>query len=242
MNESGDSSQRQSSDDAARDGAEHTQAILEATPVSMIVVRLRDWTILHANGHIGDLSGYRVEDLVGQPVPNFFVHPEDGWRLLAALQRDGFVRGAEAEFQRSDGSSFWGVVTMQYVTLNDELVLVAGYIDITEQKRAEMVLRAYVENVAVVTAAAAAVEVGTFAPQTLDGVAARDDDLGQLARVFQRMAREVQAREHLLHQQVQQLRIEIDQTKKQRAVAEITESEYFQQVQQRAADLRKRAR
>lgn len=38
------------------------------------------------------------------------------------------------------------------------------------------------------TAAAAAVEGGTFAPASLDLVAARTDDLGRLARVFQRLA------------------------------------------------------
>lgn len=44
-------------------------------------------------------------------------------------------------------------------------------------------------DVARVTAAAAALEAGTFAPESLDSVAARTDELGLLARVFQRLAR-----------------------------------------------------
>ena len=97
----------------------------------------------------------------------------------------------------------------------------------------------YLRQVARVTAAAAAVEAGTFAPDSLGGVAARSDALGQLARVFQRMVREVQAREERLKQQVRELRIEIDEIRQARKVAEITESAYFQRLQSQADDLRR---
>jgi CheY-like chemotaxis protein len=99
----------------------------------------------------------------------------------------------------------------------------------------------YLRNVDYVTAAAAAVEAGEFDPETIEQVAARPDELGQLARVFQRMAREVRAREQRLKQEVQQLRIEIDETRAARQVAEITESDYFQELQRKANQLRFRA-
>lgn len=96
----------------------------------------------------------------------------------------------------------------------------------------------YLQQVAHVTAAAAAVEAGQFKPDSLDLVAARPDALGQLGRVFQRMAREVYAREQSLKQQVQALRIEIDQAQKAREVAQITESDYFRTLRDRAQRLR----
>ena len=96
----------------------------------------------------------------------------------------------------------------------------------------------YLHNVDHVTAAAAAVEAGEFDPETLTRVAARRDELGQLARVFQRMAREVRARERRLKQEVQQLRIEIDEVRTTRQVAEITETDYFQDLQRKADQLR----
>jgi CheY-like chemotaxis protein/HAMP domain-containing protein len=98
----------------------------------------------------------------------------------------------------------------------------------------------YLRSVARVTAAAAAVEAGEFDPEALAEVAARSDALGRLARVFQDMAREIYAREQRLKQQVQQLRIEVDAAKRTRQVAEITETDYFQQLQQKARDLRRR--
>jgi two-component system cell cycle response regulator len=99
----------------------------------------------------------------------------------------------------------------------------------------------YLRNVALLTDAAAAVEAEAFDPDSLslEEVAARTDELGQLARVFQHMAREVYSREQRLKQQVRNLRIELDEAKKERQVAEITETEYFRQLQSRVRDLRK---
>jgi CheY-like chemotaxis protein len=96
----------------------------------------------------------------------------------------------------------------------------------------------YLHNVDHVIAAAAAVEAGEFDPETLTRVATRRDELGRLARVFQQMAREVYAREQRLKQEVQQLRIEIDEAKTARQVAEITETDYFQDLQRKADQLR----
>jgi two-component system cell cycle response regulator len=96
----------------------------------------------------------------------------------------------------------------------------------------------YLRNVGLVTDAAAAVESATFDPHDLADVATRTDALGKLARVFSRMAHEVYAREQHLKQQVQQLRIELDEVRQTRQVAEITETDYFQQLQTRAQDLR----
>ena len=96
----------------------------------------------------------------------------------------------------------------------------------------------YFQHVTYLTGAAAAVEAGTFEPGSLGEVAARTDALGHLARVFQSMAREVYAREQRLKQQLQELRIEVDEAKKARQVAEITETDYFRELRQRARKLR----
>jgi len=96
----------------------------------------------------------------------------------------------------------------------------------------------YLHNVDHVIAAAGAAEAGECDPETLARGATRRDELGRLARVFQRMAREVQAREQRLKQEVQQLRIEIDEARTARQVAEITETDYFQDLQRKADQLR----
>jgi two-component system cell cycle response regulator len=100
----------------------------------------------------------------------------------------------------------------------------------------------YLQQVGRVTAAAAAIRANTFEAESLDEVARRSDELGQLAQVFQEMARQVYAREQQLQRQVQRLRIEIDHARKAREVAEITESDYFQQLLGKAQELRNRVK
>jgi PAS domain S-box-containing protein len=78
------------------------------------------------------------------------------------------------------------------------LVLLRQVFNIVENARLYNRLLAYVRNVDRVTDAAAAVEAGEFDPGTIAQVAARRDELGRLARVFQQMAREVRAREQRL--------------------------------------------
>jgi CheY-like chemotaxis protein len=110
-----------------------------------------------------------------------------------------------------------------------------------EKKRLRNEELRYLRQVAVLTDAALALEQKAFSPHTLETVAAREDALGRLARTFQRMGAEVQAREQRLEQQVQQLRIEIDETRKLKDVSEITESDYFQQLRSKVHTLRARS-
>jgi CheY-like chemotaxis protein len=97
----------------------------------------------------------------------------------------------------------------------------------------------YLEQVAHVIDAAGSVEEGAFDLAPLAVVAARDDALGTLARVFSRMADEVRAREEALRSEVRELRIEIDEARQTRKVAEITNSDYFRDLRARAGALRR---
>jgi methyl-accepting chemotaxis protein len=81
-------------------------------------------------------------------------------------------------------------------------------------------------------------EAKEFEIKSLTGLVKRTDELGQLGRVFQKMVREVYEREQRLKQQVQELRIKIDETKMARQVDEISRSEYFQKLRQEAKNIR----
>lgn len=120
---------------------------------------------------------------------------------------------------------------------NAELLAARLNASLAEKRLHDLQLE-YLQQVGRVVDAAAAVEAEAFEPDSLDAVAVRDDALGQLARVFQRMAREVVERDRRLKAQVQQLRIEIDEARAARKVAEITDTDYFRDLQQKAGRLR----
>ncbi|MFL7792209.1 MAG: HAMP domain-containing protein [Anaerolineae bacterium] len=72
-----------------------------------------------------------------------------------------------------------------------------------------------------------------------------DQNLQQMMESFSSLAvaaLQAYIREQELRRQIQQLRIEIDQAKKARQVAEITETDYFQDLHKRAKELRERVK
>ncbi|MEH2002621.1 MAG: cache domain-containing protein [Nostoc sp.] len=64
------------------------------------------------------------------------------------------------------------------------------------------------------------------------------DDISQLVRVFLKMAEEVRMRDQRLKMEVQELQIEIDETKRASQVIEITENEHFQHLEKKIQKLR----
>jgi DNA-binding response OmpR family regulator len=121
----------------------------------------------------------------------------------------------------------------------DPVLLKARICASLEKKRLRDQEAQYLRQVARLTDAAAAVNARNFDPASLDDVAARTDRLGELARVFQQMAREVYRREELLRQQVQTLSIKIDEARTARKVDEITQTDYFQELERKAELLRR---
>jgi DNA-binding response OmpR family regulator len=122
----------------------------------------------------------------------------------------------------------------------DPVLLKARVDACLEKKRLRDQELDYLRNVAAITGAVSSLDAGAFDPESLHEVAARTDALGKLAQMFQHMAQEVQAREQRLRQEVQALRVEIDEAKKAKQVAEVTETGYFQDLQQKVQELRKR--
>jgi len=66
------------------------------------------------------------------------------------------------------------------------------------------------------------------------------DEMSTLAEVFGIMIAKVRIREQTLRKQVAELKIEIDETKRQEQVNELTESEFFKDLTQKARQIRDR--
>jgi methyl-accepting chemotaxis protein len=79
-----------------------------------------------------------------------------------------------------------------------------------------------------------------YEPTLLDKVAEGTDEIGILARMFDQMAEKMYARQEELKREVAQLKIEIDQAKRQKEVKEIVDSEYFQDLKAKSESMRKK--
>jgi len=104
--------------------------------------------------------------------------------------------------------------------------------------------RAITRPILKITDAAQAMEKGELGEEDIASLSQSrgEDEVASLGRVFSNMAIQVIARERRLRQQVMELRIEIDEVRKVKQVAEITETEYFQHLRESAAKMREKAK
>jgi nitrate/nitrite-specific signal transduction histidine kinase len=77
-------------------------------------------------------------------------------------------------------------------------------------------------------------------PETLAPLTRGSDELSQLARVFRKMVEQVQTRQQQLKQEVARLQIQIDESKRQQQVSEIVDTEFFQDLKNKARSMRKK--
>jgi HAMP domain-containing protein len=95
--------------------------------------------------------------------------------------------------------------------------------------------------ISVLTGSAGEIEAGELVdPLPLQKIGNARDDVGRLARVFSRMAEQVAQREQALREQVRALRVEIDHERRHQAVTQVTDSDFFRDLLQRAQELRLR--
>lgn len=76
--------------------------------------------------------------------------------------------------------------------------------------------------------------------EQISRTAKHNDELGDLARIFTKMAEEVYSRTQSLKNQVRELNIQINEIKAKKEVEEITGTDFFRSLQSKADDLRKK--
>lgn len=104
-----------------------------------------------------------------------------------------------------------------------------------------LISRALTQPIGRLTAAARQVGEGKY-DQTLSKIISANlrDEIFVLADVFTSMAAKIYQREQTLIRKVEELKIEIDEAKRQKQVDEIVESDFFQDLQAKARSMRRR--
>jgi len=116
-----------------RDSEHRLRAILESSPIAVSITRV-DGTRLFSNKSIATLYGRPQGELSTTSAVASYVDPEDRTRMIAQLQREGRVSGAEVALRRADGSIFWVLSFWQSIEIDGEICIVAWLIDQTERK------------------------------------------------------------------------------------------------------------
>lgn len=133
--------ERRRADDELRESERRYRAIVEASPVPMLVNSFRDGTCLYANAAVSKLSGVPMDEMVGKRAPDFYDDPSERLGVLEEILKKGFVRGREIRLRRVDGTKFWALLSIQPIDWAGQKALVVGLLDLTDRKNMEEALR-----------------------------------------------------------------------------------------------------
>ncbi len=117
------------------------------------------------------------------------------------------------------------------------LIVVAALVLVTALLAARLLIR----PIRAVTKAAAAIRRNELPDEAeLTHFAKRSDELGELAVMFEMMSEEVRDRQARLEAQVAALKVVVDADRRSREVANITETDFFRDLEARATAMRQR--
>ena len=141
-----DITERKRIEQALRESEANFRVICEATPVGLLISRVRDGTILYGNRQFCLMFGFAAEEVLHRKTPDLYYDPGDRQALLQKLAQDGLLHNYEVRAKRTDGTLFWVTVALQFITFNGEKVGLSAFYDVTERKQTEIQLRQQAER------------------------------------------------------------------------------------------------
>ena len=117
------------------------EMILETTGIPTIISRLSDGIVLYANQALAQASQVNLDKLIGFTTGNFYANPDDRKTVLESLRQHGHIDDFEVQFQRTDGSRYWALLSSRIIEYEGEPCVLSTYTDITERKQADQTLR-----------------------------------------------------------------------------------------------------
>jgi DNA-binding response OmpR family regulator len=184
--------------------------------LALVLERLGHTVTMAENGREGlEIAEREDPDLV---ITDLSMPGMDGFELLARLKADPRTQQIPVIVVSGEGDAASVVRSLErgaedHLTKPYEALVLAARIRTTlERKRLRDLELAHLHRVAQLTAAAEAVEGQVYEPKILGDLLARQDQLGQLARVFDRMVRGIRSREARLQAQVHGLRREMEES------------------------------
>ena len=116
------------------------RTVSEAIPIPLVISRLSDGLIVYANIEFIQIFRFSPEHFSNCLVSDLYHDPKELKALLEALDQHASLQNYELPLKRADGTSFWAITSLQYLTFNGESALLTVLSDITERKNTEVKL------------------------------------------------------------------------------------------------------
>lgn len=126
---------------AVRRSELNLRTLFAAAPVPLVLSRLRDGTVVHANQRAADLFELPLSHFVGVVMADYYLDAEQRDRIAHGLTRDGVAEEPAIQLRAGSGRVFWGQLSGRALDFEGEACLLVGIHDVTPQKELEDRLR-----------------------------------------------------------------------------------------------------
>ncbi len=115
------------------------RTLIHASPIPIAVMRIADGTYLEVNDSFVKLSGFNKNEIVGHSIIELGFYPDASTRadILQVLKRDGRLQASDRRFRTRSGELIDTLLWVEPISLDDEPLVLALALDLTDRKRAE---------------------------------------------------------------------------------------------------------
>jgi PAS domain S-box-containing protein len=123
-----------------RTSEEKFSKAFHASPMAIVIQRVSDLRYVDINEGFTRITGYSREEAREHTINELGLYPDNqiSAKMGKQLREQGFVRDFEIPFRRKNGEIGFGLVWSEPIEINGEAMYIAGTLDITERKQAEI--------------------------------------------------------------------------------------------------------
>ncbi len=122
---------------ARKEREDQIKFMLEGHPLPVAMNEVESGRMILESRAAAQMFGRDPDSGIQAYSTDHYVNPQDRERLIAQLREHGSVNDFEALWKRNDGSQFWAKINVRLVEFDGREVMLAGVLDVTEQKERE---------------------------------------------------------------------------------------------------------
>ncbi len=119
--------------EALAENERRLRVILDSSAAGVAISALVDGSIRFANPRLSEMFKLDMDRLDGMLLEQLYPSPAEWDLIRSRFDLEGRVADTEVAFLRSDGSGFWGLVSLKSIQYQNQAAVLTWFHDITEQ-------------------------------------------------------------------------------------------------------------
>lgn len=117
------------------------RVLIENAPFPILITGAQDSRLSYINSLAAARLEIETSQVLQQDLSQFYPQPQEQQAIQAQLQRQGSIQGAEVLLQTASGQKFWASLSANWLSFDNQTMLLWAFTDIDERKQTERQLQ-----------------------------------------------------------------------------------------------------